>query len=270
MENVKTASGSQLSNDLINQVLADSDNKKEYEAEITAPSDTTVNLPAGLITPSGEVLRTAEVRELTGRDEEYIAKAGGIGKAFSTILSRGVVKIGDTTADEKMLDAMLSGDRDALMLGVFKATFGSELEIPAPCNGCGEMKLVAVDIDRDVPVKVLIDPIEDRTFTVQGKKNEYLVTLPTGVVQKEITENAEKGEAELTTSLLEHTILEINGSPVVTKAQVLNMGIVDRRKISTEISKRIPGPQFDGVTITCPDCEGEVVVPFNLGAFFRY
>ncbi len=269
MENkVKTASGSALNNDLINSVLADSEPKNET-ITLTNPSNVLVNLPGGFITPAGEVIKTAEVRELTGKDEEFISKAGNLGKAFNTILSRGTVRVGETKSDEGVLDRLLAGDRDALMLGVFKATFGTEVELPGFCENCEDIKLVAVDVDRDVQSKVLVDPVADRTFNVSGKKSEYLVTLPTGIAQREMVSNIDKTGAELTTILLGHCVLEIDGSPVLTKAQAQNLPLLDRRKISEELGKRSPGPQFEDIVLDCTECEGKVVVPFNLGALFR-
>jgi hypothetical protein len=269
MENVKTASGAELNNDLINKVLESTENKPE-QVEVTSPSDTFVTLPGGFISATGEVIKTAEVRELNGKDEEYIGKSGSISRAFNVVLNRAVVKVGDLPVDEKLMDSLLSGDRDALMLGIFKATFGTDAEIAAYCGGCEDFKTVSVDIDRDIDYKVLVDSIEDRTFTVEGKAKTYIVTLPTGVVQKELANNQDKTQAELTTILLEHCILEIDDKPVIGKAQVQNIGLVDRRKISSEISKRIPGPQLSDIEVDCPDCNGKVVVPFNLGALFQF
>lgn len=269
MENTtKTASGANLNNDLIESVLSESA-PKEREIKITNPSDGLVSLPGGYITPAGEVIRTAEVRELTGKDEEYISKAGTLGKAFSTVLSRGTVKVGDSKVDESVLDRLLAGDRDALMLGIFKATFGTEVELPGFCAECNDVKLALVDVDRDVPMKVLVDPIQDRVFTVQGKKNEYLVTLPTGMAQREMITSIDKTNAELTTVLLGHCILEIDGAPTLTKLQAQNLPLLDRRKISEELSNRNIGPQFEDISLDCPDCEGKVVIPFSLGALFR-
>ena len=270
MENVQTASGSQLNNDLINKVLSESDNKPSEPISITAPSDTVVRLPAGLLLPSGEVLTTAEVRELNGKDEEYIGKAGNVAKALATVVNRATVSIGDTEVDEKILDNLLSGDRDALLLGIFKATFGATVELPGICNECNQIKLIEVDVDRDVTTKFLVDPIADRTFTVQGKKKEYLVTLPNGNTQKELTNASDKNTAELTTILLSNCVLEIDGTPMLGRAQIQNLGLVDRQKIANEIYSRIPGPQFEDIVLDCDDCEGKVVVPFSVGALFRF
>lgn len=267
---IKTAKGAELSNDLINQVIAGSDEKKNQPIVLTNPSDGMVTLPGGYINAAGEVINLAEVRELTGRDEEIISKAGSIGKVFNTILNRGTVRIGDEKADESVLDKLLSGDRDMLMLGIYKTTFGTEVELPGYCSHCDGFKTVAVDVDRDVQVKVLVDSIEDRTFTVKGKKDEYLVTLPTGVSQRELFASADKTAAELTSMILGNCVLEINGNPVLSKSAAQNLPLLDRRKINEEINKRLPGPQFEDIELDCIDCgEGKVVVPFNLGALFR-
>jgi hypothetical protein len=267
--NIKKAAGADLNNDLINQVLQAADNKPEPEIKIVAPSEVIVDLPGGFISPTGEVIKTAEVRELTGKDEEFISKAGTVGKAFTTVLNRGTVKIGDLPAEDGLMDRLLAGDRDALMLGIFKVTFGTEVELPGWCDGCNDLKTVACDVNRDVTTKVLVDPVADRTFTVQGRSREYLVTLPTGIAQREMVTAIDKTNAELTTILLGHCILEIDGKPILSKQQAQNLPLLDRRKIAEELVKRNIGPQFEDIVLDCPDCEGKVVVPFNLGALFR-
>lgn len=266
---VTAATNPNAFNALAEQVTAETEEKIE-KAQITYPSDNLVTLPGGYISATGEVIKTAEVRELTGKDEEAIGKLTNQGRTWMTILNRAVVSIGGKKANEDMLDGLLAGDRDALLLGIYKATFGNTAELASFCSGCKDFKTIAVDIDGDIKTKVLVDAIADRSFIVQGKKAEFLVSLPTGVTQREIIAGEEKNSAELTTILLENTVLEINGSPVVSPLQVQNLGLVDRRKIVEEIVKRAPGPKFDNVSVTCPDCDGEVVVPVNLGALFRF
>lgn len=266
---LKAENNPKLANAVIDQILADNETQDD-EAQITTPSDTLVTLPGGYVTPKGEVIKTAEVRELTGRDEEYISKVGSIGKAINTVLSRATVSIGNTPVDESMLDTMLSGDRDELMLGIFKATFGSSTVIAAYCGGCEDFKSVEIDVDRDISRKILVNPLEDRVFTVKGKSHVYKVALPNGFAQKAISEQADKTVAELTTILLENVVLEIDDRPVISKVQVQSLGIADRRLISNEINERVPGPKFEDVTIDCPDCGGKVGVPINLGTLFRF
>ena len=82
--------------------------------------------------------------------------------------------------------------------------------------------------------------------------------------------SADKTVAELNTLLLEQTVVKIGEAPVVSKVQVQNLGLTDRRKIVDEINKRVCGPQFNDLTLPCPDCEGEVQVPISLGTLFRF
>jgi hypothetical protein len=257
---------------LANKMAQDATAEKpeQKEVKILAPLDTAVALPGGYITPAGEVVTVAEVRELTGKDEEAISRSNSIGKAILTVLQRGTVKIGDTPATEDVLDRLLSGDRDMLILGIFKATFGNTTEVPSYCMTCDETKVVEVDLNQDIKIKVLTDPVNDRVFTVKGKNQELTVQLPTGVTQKELILNSDKTAAELNTILLENTVIKIGNSPVLSKLQVQNLGLVDRRNIIDEINKRVAGPIFDDIQVTCPECDSEVTVPINLGALFRF
>jgi hypothetical protein len=266
---INAAANPALANDMLKKALQE-ETQQELNPVITPPSDNTVELPGGYVTSTGEVVRTAEVRELNGRDEEAIAKTTNVGKALMTILQRGVVKVGDAPVTDSILDNLLSGDREALLLAIMRVTFGDTSELSAYCNGCQEVKQVEVNVLRDIKHKVLTDTLNERVFTYKGKVGDVRVQLPTGITQKELINNADKTTAELNTILLENTVLEINGSPVYSKAQVQNLGVVDRKKIIEEISERVPGPQFEDVTITCPDCEGEVTVSINLGSLFRF
>ena len=265
---INAAANPALANDLLNKALNEA--PKEVTPEITSPSDTTVNLPGGYLTATGEVIQTAEVRELNGKDEEAISKASNLGRALMTILQRGTVRIGTETATDSMLDQMLIGDRDQILIGILKATFGSKVQIGAWCNGCDEVKTVEVDVNSDIKSKVLVDPVNDRVFTVQGKDKEFTVRLPNGIVQKKMIDSMDKTSAELSTVLLEGSVVKIGDSPVYSAMQVQNLSVIDRRKLIEEINNRAPGPQFADVTVNCPDCEGEVLVPINLGTLFQF
>jgi len=255
-----------LANQLLNKAI--NETPKERTPEIVSPSDTTVELPGGYINAAGEVIRTAEVRELNGKDEETISKTNNLGKAILTVLQLGTVKIGNEPATDKILDDLLVGDRDAILLGILKATFGSKIKIPIFVDG--EDKLVEVDVNTDIKIKLLTDPINERVFTVKGKSIDYTVKLPNGVVQREMINNMEKTPAELSTIVLENTVVRIGENPVYSKSQVLALSVIDRRKIIDEINKRAPGPQFEDVVVVDPDTGSEVTVPINLGSLFQF
>lgn len=265
---LSAADNAAAANDLLAKALTEE--PKVEPAKIIAPSQTQVVLPGGYVTTAGEVFQTAEVRELNGKDEEAILRSGNDSKVFNTILSRGVIMVGDQAASEATLDSMLVGDRDALLLGIYRATFGDTAELKGWCTSCGNPQDVSVDINSDIKTRVLVDPVNDTHFTVKGKRNEFLVALPTGATQKKVMAVAENAPAEQLTALLEQTVVQIDGRPVLTKAQVQELGLVDRRAIAAAINERNPGPQFDDLVVPCPDCEGEVQVPISIGALFRF
>lgn len=268
-QTINAAQNPALANSLLEQAQKETAPPVE-EALVVPPSDTVVTLPGGYVNSNGEVITSVEVKELNGRDEEAIAKATNIGRVISTILSRGTVKIGDEPVTEEILDQLYAGDRDAILLGIYKATFGPTANLAAFCRGCEDYKSLQISVDEDIETVKLHDPIEGRRFTVKGKKDEYTLVLPTGKTQKELLINSDKTMAELTTILLEGTIREINNRPVFSTAQVQEIGVADRRKISDALSSKAFGPVFNEVTAACPDCGGEVAAPINVGTLFQF
>lgn len=244
---------------------------EEPEAVITtrAPSESEVSLPGGFINNAGELIKTAEVRELNGSDEEAIAKAGSTGKALGVLLQRGLIKIGTKEATSADLDTLLSGDRDAILIGIRKVTFGETMEVPVACQHCVHEDTAEVNLTTDVPVVSLKDPVEDRVWTIQTKKGEVTVALPNGVVQKKLMENFDKTSAEVNTLLLSGCIVSVNGSPSVGASTALSLSMLDRSKIVQEILSKTPGPRLGEVKKACKACGESMNIPLSLVDLFR-
>jgi hypothetical protein len=270
-QTLTAASNPALANKLAEEALNTTPETKPEPAKIKSPSSVTVDLPGGYISPeTGEVLRTADVRELNGKDEEMVTKASTISKALLSVLNRGTISIGNLPATEEILDNLLVADRDAISIGIYRATFGDSAEFATYCSGCEDAKIIGVDIVNDIKIKRLTDPIEERVFDVQGRNTDYKIKLPEGKAQRELASNNDYTPAELDTVLLEYCVLSIGGKPVLGKSQIQSIGLADRRAILKTIIEKNPGPQFDDVKATCPDCGGEVVVPISLGTLFRF
>jgi hypothetical protein len=265
-QTLRAADDANKANSLLAQVASET---QPVEApKIVPPTDILVDLPGGTVI-NGEVVKTAVVRELNGRDEEAIIRADSSARMFATVINRATVSLGTTKATDELLDRLLVGDRDALLLGIYRSTFGETVELSGYCDGCSEFKQVEINVVEDIKSKVLPDA-KETNFYVKGKSKEFLVALPTGLAQKKLLANPDATVAESLTTLLEQTVLEIDGKPVFSKMQIQALGIVDRRAIAEEIADRNPGPLFDPVKVTCPDCESEVQVPISLGAMFRF
>lgn len=232
-----------------------------------APSDTTVDLPGGYVF-NGELIKTAEVRELNGADEEAIAKAGGRSRALNILLQRGLVKLGSKEATKEDLDNLLSGDRDAIIVGIRRVTFGDGLDLVMRCYHCSEEQQTAISLTDDIPTRTLESEL-DRAWTMQTKSGPVDVALPTGVVQKKLMENADKSSAEINTLLLAGCVLSVNGVPSMGAHTALSLGMVDRTKIVDEILDRNPGPRLGEVKKACKACGELVEVPLSLLDLFR-
>jgi hypothetical protein len=234
------------------------------------PSNAEVNLPGGFLKDDGSLVKYAEVRELTGLDEEAISKAGSVGRALSAMLQRGLVSIGQEPVSKNDLDKLLSGDRDAILLGIRRVTFGDVVEYSFPCPECRELLDVTVNLNTDIPVSELEDPINDRVFNyVSPSKGVIELELPTGSTQKKLIENSEKTMAELNTILLASCIRSINGIPSTGLTSALTLGMSDREKLISEILKRNPGPRLSEVSTTCEACGEGIPLPMSLSDLFR-
>jgi hypothetical protein len=230
-----------------------------------APSSSEVNLLVGVVI-DGVVETTAEVRELTGDDEEAIAKAGSLGKALSLILSRGVVKIGDHKATEDMLDALLAGDRDLLMLGIRRVTFGETLPISAPCDRCMQISEVELNLDSDVP---MVKNVGINSWNMSTSLGELSLSFYNGVTQKKLMDNLGKTSAEISTLILAGSITSLDGSPVIAVdiAKKLSMGA--REEIIKKILSDAPGPRLLEVKTACKACGEVISAPLSLASLFR-
>jgi hypothetical protein len=261
-----------MSNDpaLISQYAQDLEKTPEAEITTVAPSNSTVILPGGFLAKDGSLIKYGEVRELNGMDEEAVSKAGSAGKALAAMLQRGVISIGANPVDKSDLDQLLSGDRDALLIGIRRVTFGDTVDFEFPCPHCNTELEVAVDLVKDVPARELDDPINDRTFTYMSKKHGAIVVgLPTGAAQKKLVENSEKTNSELNTILLASCLKSINGEPSLGASTALTLGMADRDGVINEIIKRNPGPRLGEVKTTCEACGEDIPLPLSLADLFR-
>ena len=254
--------------ELVSKFAQQIEKEPEAKVETKAPSDSTVSLPGGYVTSSNEVVTTAEVRELTGADEEVISRSGSVSKSLHTLLQRGLVKIGNEDATKDHLDNLLSGDRDSILLGIRRVTFGDTFDLVIRCPQCDEQQDCSIHLIDDVPVKKL-ENSNDRTWEIKTKNGKVLVTLPNGAVQRKLMDNMEKTSAEINTLILANCILSQNDRPVIGNQVALDLGLSDRTKIIEEILERNPGPRLGEVKKACKACGEDIALPLGLTDLFR-
>ena len=237
--------------------------------------DTQVKLPAGIII-DGTLHQDAEVQELTGEHEEKLAKArvaNNAAKYVNTLLLCGTVSVGGKPITQGLLDSLLQGDLDMLVLGIRRATFGDEFEVyEIECPHCQELNDLELDL-KSIPVKELEDP-ETREFLIDLRKGRKAkIQFPTGAVQNEIFKNNLTIPEMNSLTLAECVIsfIEADGTEKMSTglAAVKKLGIADRNTLQEYIYNNQPGPRYDQVTALCSSCEGEVHVPLSVGILFR-
>jgi hypothetical protein len=238
------------------------------------PSDTEVLLPGGLLR-DGVTFREAEVRELTGEDEEALSRAQGNNLRFvGTLLRQGVVSIGGDRVTNEVLKELLIGDRDALVLGIRRATFGNDLDFKdLICPGCNAKLDVTVHLD-EVPIRKLDNPLI-REFTVELSRGaSAVVRLPNGGDQEAIFADPELTSAEQNTILLSRvvqTITDRTGRETKVRNNPLpvrSLGVADRKRILTFLDEHVPGPAYNEVTFKHEECGKETPLSLTVGDLF--
>lgn len=272
MPKLDAGSDPALANKIINDILNGTvprEEEPETVHTIQGHPETVITLPGGYITVTGEVVTEVEIRELTGRDEEAIAKVSSLASTLQTVLQRGIVRVGNEPVTEQTLDLMLAGDRDWILLNVYAVTFGDEITLTPYCSSCSERVTIKANLTEITPNVRLDDPY-NRHFPVKTGKGTVMATVPTGRVQRALLIAGEKTGAELSTVLLKGCITQINDLPVLRDSQILDMSIRDRRKIAEAIMEKVVGPQLQDIKVTCPQCATTLEVPLSMAALFQF
>ena len=249
--------------------------RQAQEVPIPMPSDGLITLPGGWRDPSGLIRRTAEVRELSGADEEALSRSTAKGGQFNPLRfvqlveERGLTSIDGVPADQAMRDSLLIGDADAIRLAIRIATYGPDYPTELVCPECGVRSKVAFELDKDIPMRTLPDPENLwRTIPLRGDGRTATVRLVTSLDQSIALSDPQRTGAEVDTVLMARVVQEIDGVPVTGESSLRHASAGDRRAISKYLTETQPGPQLGEVKGTCPACSAEVETPLSLPALF--
>ncbi len=224
----------------------------------------------------GRLLRTAIVRELNGYDEEVLAKADSrkTSEYLLKIVELACVSIDGEKLSPLITDHLLLGDRDAIVLGIRKATYGNIVTYEnVECPQCSKRFDVDVDLDTDVKIKKLEDPKEDRVFELALHSGGTAVIRYATVGDQDAIKDAPiQG---VNTALLARTLVSINGKAINMQADpaediILRMNMRDRQTLIKEMYENQPGPDLTSIEIECPSgCGYKDVLGVTLFDLFR-
>jgi hypothetical protein len=240
------------------------------------PENPVLTLPRGRFV-GGKWETSAEVRELTGNDEEYLSRRRDPLDYFDAVLALGVTRLGSTDMGslnvaerEQILSSLLGGERELLFLTVIRTTFGNERDLEFQCGSCQGEFTTTLLLDNDFPLVDTLgfDPPLTYEFTTsKGDTVEY--RLVNGADQKEAATKRGATTAEQNTIVLTNVIRKVNGDlPFDLKDYVLGLSMKDRRDLINAMDERLPTINNE-VDLECHSCGTKNRVTLNWGDLFR-
>jgi hypothetical protein len=241
---------------------------KDPVPEMRPPDNLIVTLQRGLIDPVSGIWQTeAEVREMTGEDEEYMSGVEAKGKInysdyMLTLLKRTVIRIGKLSIADNpnLLDNVSIGDRDILFLGVIRATYGSSKEFQAACPQCDKDNDVVMDLDDDFPVQ---EPTMDLRSPLEIKlRNGKTVKLrvPTTGDSSQIGKKAQTASEQNTLMISSCSVWDDGEQPSDVEKWAKSLNMADRNKIVKAILDVKAGPKLEEVKVPCAHCDQEMII----------
>jgi hypothetical protein len=246
---------------VVNEAIED----KPPEMAVAAP--TAVKLLRGIKDDAGKWQKNATVREMTGEDEEELARLSTqddltYADYTSALLTRAVMSIGGQhlSDDSSIIDSLLIGDRDMLFLGVVKATYGNVRTFTVTCGSCSESSEVQVNLDTDFPVASAKGSLTKPRKVLLKDGSEVKVKYLTGADAQAI---ALAGEtlAEQTTSIVAHSVVWGDDRSFKVKEQWAKaLSVADRRTIVDTVLDDQPGPSLEEVEAPCAHCDEPIIM----------
>lgn len=220
--------------------------------------DPFVDLPRGLF--SGGTFQTkAEVKELTGADEEYISKFNSGEEFFDAVLSTGVVQVGsldlrDVAPSERsgLLSTLLVGERSYLFIAIARLTFGNERDYTVGCQKCETEVSFTLDLEKDL---VLPDTEVKASYDyTTGRGDKVTFRLATGADEKEIFSQKSASVAQQSTLLMASCLVSVNDNPEPDpRSYMRNLSMRDREALREVMDDLQPSVDTD-VEIACSNC----------------
>ena len=253
-----------MSNNLETTDVLESLTTDDKFPEIPRQLDAMVTLQRGLINPvTGEWEQTAEVRELTGYDEERIAslenrKGLTYIEYFTEVLRLGVISIGNIEFKDR-LNELTIGDRNILFLAIVRTTYGRVRTFERTCTECKEVNKVSIDLYDDFPLQTPdFDPIGTIKVTLKDGTIHEL-RPPTAEDNIAIGKKDLNGPAQTSTMIARCSLWRHN-PPVNADEWAKSLSMYDRNNLVRALTDLKLGPKLEEVSATCAHCGADMPV----------
>lgn len=241
---------------------------KDPVPELRSSESLIVTLQRGLIDPASGIWQVeAEVREMTGEDEEYMSGIEAKGSiSYSdymvSLLKRTVVRVGtiNVSANPSMIDNLAISDRDILFLGVVKATYGRTKDFQATCPHCSEDNDVVIDLEEDFPIQEpsrdLREPIEIKLRNGKSVK----LRLPTTGDSSSIGKKAQTSSEQNTLMISRCAVWADGEQPTNLEKWAKSLNMADRNKLVRAVLDVKAGPKLGVVNVPCAHCGEDMTI----------
>lgn len=235
--------------------------------------DTTVELPQGFRF-QGVYQTEAQVRELTGADEEILARTRGFVDFFDAMVGCGTIRIGEFDMEDmpvserrNALQSLLIGERERLFLRIIQATYGDTKTINFTCGQCQAEQEVDLILSEDLKPKEVDDLRLNYTYTTsKGDLVEF--RLVNGSDHLEALKDDTTNTAEQNSIFLSRVITKVNAGLVPDPlAYARRLTMKDRKAILDELVKHQPGVDMEVMT-RCVRCQNDQRLPLGWGDLF--
>ena len=215
-----------------------------------------VSLPGGLVLGDSERLAEAELRAMTGYDEEWLAENAGLPSAVLTtgLLNNCVQRVGDRAATPELLGRLLVADRDYLMAQLRRLTMGDLIQAVVHCPACQHPMDLRFHAD-DLPVKSRPQQTPSYTVVVGAASKAVRFRLPTGTDQESVSALDAAAAVDL---LFERCVLEVEAAPLSES---------ERAEVIAEMERVAPQLEIE-MELSCPECSHHFLTPFDVPAYF--
>jgi hypothetical protein len=201
-----------------------------------------------------QLLNTACLRQLSGREEEWLARHRNSPGAVrvSWLLSSCLLALGDRQVSRDLVQRLLVADRDYLVLQLRRLTFGDQVQAVVPCRKCSQK----MDIDfhlNDVPVDCRPQRVSSYTVELSGRVIRFRLT--TGGDQEAVLESRSD---DLADELLNRCVLDNGGK---------SLSVEEKETVAAEMEQFAPQVELE-LELGCPECQEHFLLPFDTTAFF--
>lgn len=210
-------------------------------------------MPGGLVLDDGRRLGRAELRPLTGREEEWLTQHAGTPSAQTAtkLLSACFVRLDDLAVDSDVISKLLVGDRDYLILQLRRMTLGDRFAAVFSCPECKR----AMDVEflaQDISIEPR--PQSAAIYTLHGERVVHY-RLPNGADQEAVMDLSPGDAVE---ELLARCVIDDGGIPLSAEERDAVIAEMDRL-----------APQIDlELDLSCPECGYSFTTPFDCTSFF--